>query len=93
MALAAMAAAKPVLGWASADLEEIVEDKVTGLLVPYGDRAALAAAVRAVLTNPAYARRLGEAGRARAAGRFGLPRMVDQYTRLYQEIVGDGRAR
>ena len=93
MALAAMAAAKPVLGWASADLKEIVEDKVTGLLVPYGDRAALAAAVRAVLTNPAYARRLGEAGRARAAGRFGLPRMVDQYTRLYQELVGDGRAR
>lgn len=86
-ALEAMAAAKPVVGWATADLTEIVDDKASGLLVPIGDRAALAASARSVLDNPAYARRLGEAGRLRAAERFCLPRMVEQFARLYQELA------
>lgn len=86
-ALEAMVAAKPVVGWANADLTEIVDDKVSGLLVTPGDRSALAAAARSVLDNPAYARRLGEAGRLRAAERFCLPRMVEQFARLYQELA------
>jgi glycosyltransferase involved in cell wall biosynthesis len=89
-ALDAMAAGKPVVGWNTADLAEIVEDKVTGLLAPPGDRAALAASARAILDNPPYARRLGEAGRARAAERFGLRRMVEQFARLYREIIPTG---
>ena len=88
VALAAMAAGKPVVGWATADLAEIVEDKVSGLLVPVGDRTGLAAAVRSLLDNPAYARRIGEAGRTRASERFSMSRMVEQYTRLYLELAG-----
>ena len=61
-ALEAMAAAKPVLGWNTADLAEIVADKSTGVLVPVGDRAALASCTRPLLENPTSARRLGEAG-------------------------------
>ena len=45
-ALEAMAAGKPVVGWETTDLGEIVEDKVTGVLVPAGDRGALAACTR-----------------------------------------------
>ena len=41
--LEAMAAGKPVVGWKTADLAEIVADKATGVLVPAGDRGALAA--------------------------------------------------
>jgi len=85
--LAAMTAGKPVVGWSTPDLAEIVEDQVSGLLVPPGERAALAASMRGILENPAHARRLGEAGRARAAERFGLPRMVEQYVRVYQELI------
>jgi glycosyltransferase involved in cell wall biosynthesis len=91
-ALEAMAAGKPVLGWQSPDLAEIVADKSTGVLVPVGDRAALAACARPVLENPATARRLGEAGRARAAERFGAARVVEQFARLYQELTGFGRS-
>ena len=91
-ALEAMAAARPVIGWQTPDMEEIVDDKVTGVLVPLGDRGALAACTRAVLANPNYARRLGEAGRARVADRFGRARMVDQFARLYRELVGPGLA-
>lgn len=87
-ALGAMAAGKPVVGWATPDLAEVVEDRGTGLLVPPGDRAALAAAARTLLENAAYARRLGEAGRARAADRFSPARMVGQFARLYGEVLG-----
>ena len=86
-ALEAMDAGKPVIGWETADLAEIVEDKVTGLLVPLADRAALAASMRAILDNQSYARRLGEAGRARAAERFGRARMIEQFARLYRELA------
>jgi glycosyltransferase involved in cell wall biosynthesis len=86
-ALEAMAAGKPVVGWQTPDLAEIVADKSTGVLVPLGDRAALAASTRSVLENPDYARRLGEAGRARAAERFGVTRMIEQFARLYQELA------
>jgi glycosyltransferase involved in cell wall biosynthesis len=87
-ALEAMAAGKPVVGWQTPDLAEIVADKSTGVLVPVGDTAALAACTRSVLENPDYARRLGEAGRMRAAERFGVTRMIEQYARLYQELTG-----
>jgi glycosyltransferase involved in cell wall biosynthesis len=86
-ALAAMTAGKPVVGWRTPDLAEIVEDKATGLLAPIGDRPALAAAMRSVLENPKYGQRLGAAGQARALERFALPRMVEQFSRLYRELV------
>jgi glycosyltransferase involved in cell wall biosynthesis len=86
-ALEAMVAGNPVIGWGTADLAEIVEDKATGLLVAPGDRAALAAAMRSVLDKPGYSRRLGNAGRDRAQERFGFARMVEQYARLYVEIA------
>ena len=86
-ALAGMAAGRPVVGWQSPDLAEVVDDGVTGVLVPLGDRAALAAKTRLLLDDPALAGRLGEAGRARATGRFGADQMVEQYARVYAELV------
>jgi glycosyltransferase involved in cell wall biosynthesis len=91
-ALEAMTAGKAVVGWESGDLAEIVEDKVSGLLVPLGDRAALAASMRAVLENPSYARRLGDAGRMRTVEHFGQARMVEQFARLYRELAPPRRA-
>jgi glycosyltransferase involved in cell wall biosynthesis len=86
-ALEAMSAGKAVVGWNTPDLAEVVEDRVTGLLVPFGDRAALASATRTVLDNPAYGRRLGEAGRVRAAMHFAPARRVEQMVRLYHELA------
>lgn len=85
-ALQAMAAGKPVIGWNTAELSEIVDDGVTGFLVPVGDRAALATKARLLLDDPALASRLGEAGRTRAAERFSAPRLIEQYARLYAEL-------
>lgn len=63
----ASAAGLPVIGTRLAAVPEIVEDGVTGLLVPPRDPVALAAAMRALLASPALRRRMGEAGRARMA--------------------------
>jgi glycosyltransferase involved in cell wall biosynthesis len=87
-ALEAMAAGKPVVGWQTADLSEVVDDGVTGFLVPVGDRAGLAAKCRLLLDDPALAARMGEAGRTRAAERFAASKMIDQFARLYTELVG-----
>jgi glycosyltransferase involved in cell wall biosynthesis len=86
-AIEAMAAGKPVLGWQTPDLAEVVDDTVTGLLVPAGDRAGLAARARALLSDPAAAAGMGEAGRARAADRFAPARAADQFGRLYAELA------
>jgi glycosyltransferase involved in cell wall biosynthesis len=86
-ALEAMAAGKPVVGWRTPELSEIVDDGVTGILVPPGDRASLAACARSLLDEPATVTRMGRAARARAGERFSLARMTEQFARLYSELV------
>jgi glycosyltransferase involved in cell wall biosynthesis len=54
---------KPVIGAASGGIPDVIRPEETGLLVPFGDVPALAAAIRRVITEPGLAARLGEAGR------------------------------
>jgi glycosyltransferase involved in cell wall biosynthesis len=84
--LEAMAAAKPVVAWDSSDLVEIVDDGVTGYVVPGGDRAALAATARRLLCDPVLAQQLGQQGRERSEHRFGLQRFIDQHLHVYTEL-------
>ncbi|HEV3387199.1 MAG TPA: glycosyltransferase family 4 protein [Gemmata sp.] len=88
VALEAMAIGKPVVGWNTPELMEIVDDGVTGFLVPVGDRVALASKARKLLEEPDLAVQMGEAGKARIVGRFSISRMFDQYKRLYMELAG-----
>lgn len=88
LALRAMAAGRPVLAFRTPELEEIIDDGETGVLIPPGDRAALATKAQELFTDPDTAARIGEAGRARAVERFGADRYVDQYARVYQELGG-----
>jgi phosphatidylinositol alpha-1,6-mannosyltransferase len=63
----ASAAGLPVIGTRDCGAEDAVDDGVTGLLVPQtGIGEALPAAIIALLSEPARARRMGEAGRAKA---------------------------
>jgi glycosyltransferase involved in cell wall biosynthesis len=88
LALRAMAAGKPVVAYHTPELAEVVDDGVTGWLVPPGDRVAVAGKAQALLADAALAAKAGEAGRARAADRFGVAHMVEMHARVYQELAG-----
>ncbi|MDW7992467.1 MAG: glycosyltransferase [Anaerolineae bacterium] len=66
----------------------VVQDGVTGLVVPPRDPQALAAALRNLLENPDLRQRMGEAGRARVEAEFTQERMIAQVERAYREVLG-----
>ncbi|HET9251408.1 MAG TPA: TIGR03088 family PEP-CTERM/XrtA system glycosyltransferase [Candidatus Eisenbacteria bacterium] len=86
--LEAMAVGLPVLATAVGGNVELVQDGVTGTLVPAGDPESLAGAVAAYASDPALRRAHGEAGRARAVERFSLAAMVRRYLDLYDAELG-----
>ncbi|NCT84002.1 MAG: glycosyltransferase [Comamonadaceae bacterium] len=67
----------------------VIEDGVTGLLVPEGDAQALADALARLLRDPALTARLGAAARARAMAEHGLPLMHARYQELLDSVVRD----
>jgi glycosyltransferase involved in cell wall biosynthesis len=76
-ALEAMAAGRPVVASRVGGLGEVVVDGETGALVPPGDPASLAEALRGLAADPARRARLGEAGRARVLARYTAARMAE----------------
>ncbi len=88
--LEAMAAGKPVIASAIPGTTEVVIHGETGLLVPPGDPAALAAAIRTVLSDAQLAQRLAEAGRARVHRQFSAPDMVQRVAQIYEHVLSHG---
>lgn len=74
--LEAMASSKPVIASRAGGPIEIVDDGVTGILVPPGRHHRLASAILSVIADPALGRRMGEAGRSRAQQCFSLTEQV-----------------
>jgi len=68
-------------------LPEVVEDGVTGLVVPRGDATALAQAIGSLLDDPERRRLMGQAGRARALRLFDWDRSAEQFEQLYREVA------
>ena len=99
--LEAMACATAVVATAVGGIPEVVEDGVTGLLVPYEARpdgtgapvdpaglaADLAARVNELLGDPARARAMGVAGRVRAVERFGWGVAAAHTLALYERLL------
>lgn len=78
----------PVVATRIGGIPDAVQDGVTGLLTPPGDDAAVAEAVKRLLKDEALARRLGEAGRARAQAQFLWTRIVQDYEVALAAAVG-----
>jgi glycosyltransferase involved in cell wall biosynthesis len=85
--LESMAAGVPVVATWVGGNPEIIEDGVSGLLVPPRDSATLANAMITVLENPGLASGFGAAGRRRIAQVFSLERSVGEIELLYQSLV------
>jgi len=83
----AMAGAKPVVAFAVDAVPEVVEEGVTGLLVPPGDVAALGDAIRKLSLDPLLCLRMGEAGRTRVENNFGLREHARKIESLYEEVL------
>lgn len=88
----AMAAGLPSVAYAVGGTSEAIEQDVTGLLVPGGDEAGLAAAVLRVLDDPALTLRAREAGPERARTRFDAGAGSERLAALYAELAEPGAA-
>ena len=88
--LEAMAAGLPVVSTRVGGIPEVVIDGETGILVPPNRPEALAEAITALAEDPALRKRLGAAGRKRAAD-FSLPKMTGGVAGVYREILSPPR--
>ncbi len=100
--LEAMACETAVVATRTGGIPEVVEDGVTGLLVPLelrvdgsGEPAdpalfahELAERINALLADPARAERYGRAGRTAAVERFGWSAIAERVLALYRQLVG-----
>lgn len=86
--LHAQALGVPVISFESADVQDAIEDGVTGLLVPASDDAALGKAILQLLRDPEYAASLAAAAR-QAVARHGVGAVTDSLL----EIYGSARSR
>lgn len=84
--LEAMRAGKPVVATAVGGVLEIVQNGVTGLIVPRGDAHALADAVLRLLGTPHAMTQMGEAAREAGKRRFDIRHSVRQLEDLYRSM-------
>ena len=83
--LEAMALGRPVVASNVGGIPEMIEDGVTGLLVPPDDCPALAAAIVRLLTDHPLADTLGKRGHDLVHERFCIELMVDSVESIYDE--------
>lgn len=91
VALEAAWAGRAVVGTAARGLVDAVQHERTGLLVPVDDVGALAAAVIALLDDPAHRQRLASAARHHAQAHCSSDEMVDRYLALIESMLACGR--
>jgi glycosyltransferase involved in cell wall biosynthesis len=83
----AMATGLPVIATAVGGVPELVEDGVSGILIPNEDRDALVAAMQRMVEQPDLRVQMGQAARCRAVERFDIRQTVRAYEALYEEIL------
>lgn len=88
--LEAMASGIPIVATRVGGNPELIEDGLSGRLVPSADTAAMAHAILGYFDDPVMARRHARAARNAAVQRFSLDAMVSQYRSLYDSLLNCG---
>jgi glycosyltransferase involved in cell wall biosynthesis len=83
----AAACGVPTVATAVGGVPELVEDGVTGFLVPPGDTAGLAAALLKLMQDLSLAARMGTSARRRAETHFSVRRQVDRLLSLWDGLL------
>jgi len=79
----------PSAAFAVGGIPEVVTSGETGLLVPFGDTAALTRAVESLLADPARRAALGGAAHQRARQHFSAAAIVPRYEALYRRVCAE----
>jgi glycosyltransferase involved in cell wall biosynthesis len=85
--LDAMACSRAVVATRTGGIPEVVEDGVTGVLVPPRNAHAMAEAILRLLRDAPLRQRMGEAGWHRVVERFTVERMIDGTADVYARVV------
>jgi sugar transferase (PEP-CTERM/EpsH1 system associated) len=83
----ASAAARPIVATDVGGNSEVVEDGVSGVVIPSDDIEALVAALLKIVSDPELGRKMGRAGRERFERQFTLEGMVAAYQELYSTCL------
>ncbi len=89
----ALACGTPVIATSAGALPEIVEDGVSGVIVPPGDSASLAKAIAKLIDEPEHCIEMGEAGARRVRERFSWRRTAEETFALYEEVIDRHRSK
>ena len=85
--LEAMAAGLPLIATPIGAIPDAVRDGEEGIIVPPRDAAALAAALKRLLEDPALRQRMGERGRRRVEEVYSRDVVVGQLETLYRRLL------
>jgi glycosyltransferase involved in cell wall biosynthesis len=87
-----MAEQKPVVATNGGGVPEIVQDGITGLLVPMGDALRMAEAIDYLLTHPDEATEMGIRGKERVQTHFTIQKTARMVEAVYGEVFGRPKA-
>jgi glycosyltransferase involved in cell wall biosynthesis len=85
--LEAMAAGLPVITTPAGDASIVVQDRVTGYVVPFDNIKAMADRMVQLAKSPELRRQLGEAGRKRVELHYSYDGLADRLFAIYREIA------
>lgn len=85
--LEAMAAGLPIVATRVGENPAVLEEGLTGFLVPPGDTVAMSVVLRNLIDDPALRERLGKAARRAVERKFTVDHMARSYQQVYGEMI------
>ena len=82
-----MALAKPVIATDGGGTSELVNNNITGFLVPVKSEKILAEKIIFLLSNPQQGKLMGEAGKLRIINEFSMENMVNKHIEIYSRFI------
>jgi len=86
--LEAMAAGKPVVATDVGGVRDLIENDVSGFVVPAGDVDQMAQRIGQLLKDEDLRERMGQRGKEIAWERFRRDAVADRYYEIYREVAG-----